>query len=149
MYMDMTGVMAKFPYVAGPEMSILDAKIYMQECSIRHLPIVKENAIVGVLSQRDILRLSNVKNQNEFIVADVMTKKPFIVNQNESLYYTVGLMAEKKYGSVLITNDDDQLIGIFTTTDALKLLQNFLNNDPQGIYRSNSTIKLKEVAAWN
>lgn len=144
MFLDLQGVMVRLPYVANPEMSVMDAKIYMKECDIRHLPVVLEDKIVGIVSERD---LSSCDPKSPLI--DCMTHNPFIVHYHESLATAVRTMAEKKYGSVLVANDAEQLVGIFTTTDALHLLENFLTGDPEVFDKNKTEIRLAEVVSWN
>ena len=149
MYKDMRGVMVRFPYVAGPEMSLEKAEAYMRECDIRHLPLVREDRVVGVVSQRDLLAQKAKENSRRLCLGDIASRYPFVVHQKESLASTVLIMARNKYGSVLIIDEQDHLVGIFTTTDALILLENLLNGDSEFYNKPGAVVQLKDVVAWN
>ncbi len=149
MYLDIRGVMVKFPFVASPTMSLAQAEIYMKECDIRHLPILENDEVVGLVSERDLLRYREDHRYKTLTLADIVNRPPFVVSQNEPLKSVVGIMAKNKYGSALVVNQDDFLVGIFTTTDALILLENLLGRDPKFFNEPEKVIKLKDVVAWN
>lgn len=149
MYRDMKGSMVRFPYVANPEMKLEDAQSYMKECDIRHLPLVKEDRIVGVVSERDILAQKENDKFEELSLGDIVKNQPFVVNQEEPLTTTLRIMAKSKFGSVLITDSNSQLVGIFTTTDALILLENLLNGESEFYQKPGTIVYLKDVAGWN
>ena len=145
MFKKVESEMVKFPYVASPGMMANEALIYMKECQIRHLPIMEGTDLVGIVSQRDIVVH---KNPGETLLDEIMIKKPFVVSQEESLSAVVSVMAEKKYGCTLVVNKEKQLIGIFTTIDALRLLEKFLEGDSKFYNSFENIIPLKEVVEW-
>ena len=149
MYQDMRGVMVKFPYVASPEMSLAQAEIYMKECDIRHLPMIENDQVVGLVSERDLLRYREDTRYRNLTLADVINRPPFVVSDTEPLESVLGIMAKNKYGSALVTNPNSQLIGIFTTTDALILLQNLISGEPKFFKEPGKVVQLKDVVAWN
>jgi len=145
----MRGVMVKFPYVASPEMSLAQAEIYMKECDIRHLPMIENDQVVGLVSERDLLRYREDTRYRNLTLADVINRPPFVVSDTEPLESVLGIMAKNKYGSALVTNPNSQLIGIFTTTDALILLQNLISGEPKFFKEPGKVVQLKDVVAWN
>lgn len=117
--------MVDFPFVVEPEMTIAEAKTFMSQQNLRHLPVVGPgNKLLGVVSERDLLI---AKKPNE-TVTSVMVEKLFVVPENEDISTVVDTMAREKYGSVLIVNAANELTGIFTTIDALNLLSKLLKN---------------------
>ena len=150
MYRDMRGSMIKYPYVASPKMALTEAAIYMKECDIRHLPLVKDDKIVGLVSERDLLRYIDDSRYHLLTLADIVVHEPFVVSENEPLKNVLAMMAKNKMGSALVVNNENQLSGIFTTTDALLLLQSFLEGDRKFFDRNDGqVIYLREVAGWN
>lgn len=145
MYKEVKSEMVKFPYVTSSEMTVKDTIIYMSECRVRHLPVMEKNKLVGIVSERD---LKNYKDMDETVLNEVMTRNPYVADEEESLLNVVGIMAEKKYGCALVVNSDDQLIGIFTTIDALKLLKRFLDGDSKFYTSYENVMPLKEVVEW-
>lgn len=149
MFEDMRGVMVRYPYVAGPEMSLAQSEIYMKECDIRHLPVIQNNQIVGLVSERDLLRYREDDRYQTLTLGEIITHPPFVVSENEALKNVLGVMIKNKYGSALIINHEAQLVGIFTTIDALLILQNLISGDPIRYGKTGEIVKLKDVVAWN
>lgn len=106
-----------------------DAQILMKEKRIRHLPILDANdAIVGVLSQSDIR--SGLKTQT-MTVEMLMTSPVQALNQSTSLRTAILKMLEMKISCLLITNNDDDVVGIVTTDDLLWHLAHLLKSEPK------------------
>ena len=117
--------MVDFPFVVEPSMTIAEAKTFMSQQNLRHLPVVGSgNKLLGVVSERDLLI---AKKPNE-AVTTVMVEQLFVVQENEDIGNVVDTMASEKYGSVLIVNAANELTGIFTTIDALHLLSKLLKS---------------------
>ena len=64
-----------------------------------------------------------------------MTRDPYCVPVGTPLSEVAGQMAEHKYGSAIITNGIGQIVGIFTTTDAMRVLQKMLQSSPGDLVR--------------
>ena len=93
----------------------------MDNFSVRHLPVLLEGRIAGLLSQRDLLRLESQANIDRAHdpVSDAMSLDPYVVDPSTDVAQVVAEMANRKLGSALVI-DNQRLIGIFTTTDALQ-----------------------------
>ena len=53
-----------------------------------------------------------------------MTEDPFVVSTSTPITDVARTMVDKRINSVLINNSEGKVVGIFTSTDALKLLAN-------------------------
>lgn len=104
--------------------SIAAARRAMEQFQIRHLLVRKDEQIVGVISDREL----SVLEAMDEIVNDqaparlAMTPDPYRVPLSEPLASVAAQMANQGIGSVLVV-DDDLVVGIFTTTDALRALE--------------------------
>ncbi len=89
---------------------------------IRHLPVVREKKLVGILTQRDVLRsgLSGKASAREQPVSEVMTKEPTSVRPALGLSQAARLMLERKYGCLPVCEDDGTLVGIITEADFVR-----------------------------
>lgn len=112
------------PVTATEDMTIDDLRRLMDEHGIRHLPVVREESVVGVISDRDVRLVSGLTSAEKFQVraADIMASEPLIVSATARLDEVAYAMSEKKVGSAIVTEPDGKLLGIFTATDALNAL---------------------------
>ena len=114
--------MTPMPHTIGSYIPIKAALNMMRENRIRHLPVENAGKLVGVLSDRDIKLASSFNHSEEFKVDDVMTPEPYTVNPKTPLDQVVFEMAEHKYGCAVIRQENGKVVGIFTATDALRVL---------------------------
>ncbi len=89
---------------------------------IRHLPVVRERKLVGILTQRDVLRsgLSGKAPARVLPVSEVMTKDPTAVRPGLGLAQAARLMLERKIGCLPVCDDDGTLVGIITEADFVR-----------------------------
>lgn len=122
--------MTKFPYITSRKMTVREALDFMIECRIRHLPVMDGQQIVGVVSDRDLRLGQSFSGPGVLLVEDVMVSKPYVVQAGTALALVCAEMAKLKIGSAIVVNEKDQILGIFTTTDALELLSQMLKESP-------------------
>jgi acetoin utilization protein AcuB len=94
----------------------------MQEHTIRHLPVMENGTIAGIISERDVLAHMGKDWTRMLKIEDIMTRSILTVNKNEGLGDVAYQLSSQKIGSALVLDDDDSMYGIFTTTDALNAL---------------------------
>lgn len=134
--------MTKAPVRIGDHVTINEAREVMQTWGMRHLPVTdSSDQLIGILSDRDFSRLFGSNLSGACPVSDIMTIKPYSVYPDTSLKTVVKEMAGAKIGSTVIVNYDRQVVGIFTTTDAMKVLSKLLDEDDDGEFR---TINISE-----
>jgi CBS domain-containing protein len=96
---------------------------------VRHMPVVHQGHLVGVLSERDLLRASlsqigsfDRETHRAFLhaiaIAEVMSKPPITVRPDESVPRAARVMAERKIGCLPVVVDE-VLLGLLTETDVL------------------------------
>jgi len=119
--------MSKDPYVLSAETTVAEARKLMSELSIRHFPVLKQNQLFGVLTDRDVkLALSfSAIDLYKTTVGEICRKKPYHVDPDTRLSEVVKEMEKNAYGSTIITQND-KVIGIFTTVDACRILSEML-----------------------
>jgi acetoin utilization protein AcuB len=116
-------VMTRTPHRVGDDQSVVEAALRMRELAVRHLPVMRGSRLVGIVSHRDLAVLEAISgaHPSELTVADAMTPDPYTVAPGTSLREVAAAMAEHKFGAVVVVEDGDP-VGIFTTTDAVRLL---------------------------
>lgn len=119
--------MTTVPHTIEKDASLLEAAKLMQAHQIRHLPVLYKGKIEGILTSTDInlIRSLNGVDIEKLKVYDCFTPNPYKVSPEAPLDEVLGEMADKKYGCVLV-DDNDHLVGIFTWVDALKATKTLL-----------------------
>lgn len=120
--------MTKSPITVERDATMAFALRVMEEHGIRHLPVVHEGHLLGLVSERELRVVENMRTVDSAmcIVGDFLLAAPYSVAPETSLREVVRLMAQKKYGSAVVV-DGDVVIGVFTTTDALHALAKVLD----------------------
>jgi CBS domain-containing protein len=105
----------------------------MEEAHIRHIPVIEDGTIVGLVSQRDVFkaRMSSTmgygeKGQRAFLhnvrVKEVMVHPVITVAPDTPLTEAVDLMLAKGIGCLPVVRDTVP-VGILTKTDLLARLR--------------------------
>lgn len=117
-------LISPLPYTIGRQQTLAKAHTMMREHNIRHLPVLDGGKLVGMLSQRDLHLIETFKqvDQNVVKVEEALSREPFSVRYDATVAEVATVMAQKKFGAVVVVDDDEQVIGVFTTVDALRAL---------------------------
>ena len=122
-------VMTKLPHSVPPDVHIISAKKIMTRHRIRHLPVVDGKRLLGLISERDLaLAAASYRGRdfdNEVRVVELCLFKPYAVDENAPLAEVAARMGRAKIGSALVLRDGE-LTGIFTATDACRLLSDLV-----------------------
>lgn len=124
--------MVASPYCVEPTMNLKSAEVLMRSRKIRHLPVIKNDRLLGIVSERELKAARCLPQGDSLKIGDIMTTDVFVSSVNSSLADVARKMAEHKFGSTLIVNNKNEVIGIFTTTDALRILGDFMDTETLG-----------------
>lgn len=113
----------------SPDTKLNDVIQLMEESDIRHLPVVLENKIEGIISERDVLTGIRKQSSELLYAKDIMTKNPYTVSPNTPMEEVAFYLSKNKIGSAVVCNAEDDYIGIFTNTDALNALVEVLREE--------------------
>jgi len=99
----------------------------MREHDVRHLPVLQNGRLLGIVSQRDLYLIESLDGVDitQVPVMDAMTTDLYAVGPRASVRKIAAEMATHHYGSAVVM-DGEAVIGIFTTTDALVTLHGVL-----------------------
>jgi CBS domain-containing membrane protein len=103
-----------------------EARVDMEMGLVRHLPVVDDRGrLVGIVSDRDIVRRTDKKR-----VADVMSRDVVTTRPDTPAHLAASMMLDFRIGSLPVVDDDGALIGVVTITDYLGLARRALLNLP-------------------
>ncbi len=112
--------------------SLFDAERLFKKNHIRHIPVVENDKIIGMLSLTDLLRISFVDSYsdvpsidtaiyNMLSIGQIMVNSPEKVTSSSTIKEVAALLALKEFHALPVV-DDERLVGIITTTDLLNYL---------------------------
>jgi len=114
--------MTILPQTVGEGATLDKAKELMQATECHHLPVLQGGQLVGVISSNDLNLMLLTSKSTTAKVKDIMSLEPKVVQPELSVKKVATMMLEEKIGSVIVQGKDTQPWGIFTTTDALKVV---------------------------
>ncbi len=87
--------------------TVLDALKTMGEKNIGALPVIDEEKIVGILSERDYARKVILKGKASYdtLVSEIMTPSPITVSAGDKIETCMNLMSEKHIRHLPVVND--------------------------------------------
>ncbi|WP_074406470.1 MULTISPECIES: CBS domain-containing protein [Aquimarina] len=109
------------------------AEKLFKENNIRHIPVVSGDAIIGMLSYTDLLRISfadavEIEEQDVdtvvyemFTIEQVMAKNLVSVSSSTTIKEVAEILSKKEFHALPVV-DNDKLVGIVTTTDLINYL---------------------------
>jgi len=110
---------------------------------IRHLPVLSDDKLVGIVTDRDIKRASPSKAtsldiwevhylMSKIKVKDVMVRKPYTVSDEATIEKAALLMDKHKIGSLPVLDDNDNLVGLLSIHDIFSALINITGANKAG-----------------
>lgn len=116
-----------------PETPLPAANALMKEKRIRHLPVVENGRLVGIVSRGDLREASISASINadsyelhfmlsRLTVGKLMTRKVFTMTPDALVVFAAELMTENKIAGLPVVDPQGGLIGIVTESDLLRML---------------------------
>jgi CBS domain-containing protein len=112
----------------------------MKVFRFRHMPVVDGNRLIGLVTERDVLRASASsllpKSAEQadylarsFLVRDMMTRNVHSVHPETPLTDVARLMRREKLGCIPVVEGENTLVGIITEADFVTLSINWLEGE--------------------
>ena len=122
----------------NPELRVERAWELMERQRVRHLPVVKNAQLVGMVTQRDLKRtlfptplsvLAPPRGRpqpavppSDMSVSAIMTKTVHVAKPMEPLLSAAQRLLSEHVGSLPVVDDAGSVVGIVTKTDLVKAL---------------------------
>lgn len=130
------------PITVKPSTSVIDAAEIMRVNKIRRLPVLENNKLVGIVTDRDLREVApspatslSIFELNYLLakmqIREVMQKNVITINQHATIEEAALLMYNHKIGGLVVVDDNNCVVGIITETDIFKLFVDVMGL-PQG-----------------
>lgn len=107
----------------GPDATVAEAINRLVEHNIGSLPIVEGDRLVGIFTERDVLRGVDADCEafGRRRVGDVMTRDPFTCDLDDDVQHVMGQMSQNQVGQLPVVGDG-RVVGVVSVGDVIKLL---------------------------
>lgn len=129
-------IMSENPVTISPDKRVGQALKLMQKHNIRHLPVVKDDRLVGWITSRDLREVLLASMLEKITVTDVMLKTPITVTPDTQVEEAARLIYENKIGGMPVL-DGGKLVGVITMLDLISAFLSML-----GLLRTSSRVDL-------
>lgn|SRR5690554_85041 len=125
-------IMSKDLITLSSEQSLYEASKLFSRHNVRHIPVVENERLVGMVSHTDLLRISfsGLDESDDSIVPviyemysvpEIMTRVPVFVESNTTIKEVAEILSRQSFHSLPVL-DKGKLVGIVTTTDLINYL---------------------------
>jgi len=116
----------------GEDDSLADAQRCMERGRLRHLPVVRDGKLTGLVTHRDLLAASfsifaeiNTAEQRRIFagisVRELMHRRVKTVSPDLSVAEAARILFDNKFGCLPVVTDEGTLVGLITEADFLRL----------------------------
>jgi CBS domain-containing protein len=126
-------IMTSPAVVTTPDTPVSAATALMREKGIRHLPVIENGRLVGIISRGDLREASfsaaiNADTYelhfllNRLTVGNLMTRKVITITPEAPVVHAAELITENKIAGLPVVDENGGVIGIVTESDLLRML---------------------------
>jgi acetoin utilization protein AcuB len=110
--------MAKKLVTIGRRATVSDAITLMKKHSIRHLPVVEEETLVGWITEGDIRQAYLASLIEQVSIGDIMINDPLTISPEANLEEAAEILYRHSIGGLPVV-DKNKLVGIITVADIM------------------------------
>ncbi len=112
-------IMTRSVTAAAPEMPLREVAALMREGDMGALPVVKDNKLLGIITDRDIVvrAVAEGKDANTTTAAEVMTAEVFSARPDTFMFEVIRLMGDKQVRRVPVIGEAGELCGMIAMAD--------------------------------
>lgn len=116
-------IMTTEPVAIDVGADLAQAMLAMDDLNVRHLPVIEEGRLVGMLSDRDLSSLRRPARHGAALpeLASVMSSDVVSVDPESDVSEVIELMLEHKVGAIpVVSIESQELLGIVSYVDVLR-----------------------------
>lgn len=122
-------LMTPNPMTVTAQASVAEAWELMRELEIRHVPVVQDGSLVGMLSDRDLARV-DLARMLAMPIVNVMSSDVIAVEPETELGEIIELLVENRIGALPVVQPDTrEVVGIVSYIDVLRAVQDRLEEE--------------------
>ncbi len=123
--MQVSGHMTPNPVTISSQATVDQALALMRERDVRHLPVVDDGAVKGLVTDIDLRTAWFPSLLSELTVKDLMNSHPLMVQATDNVFQAARLLYHHKVTGLLVM-EHGRLAGIITLADLLKVFMEFM-----------------------
>ncbi|PRQ03353.1 Arabinose 5-phosphate isomerase KdsD [Enhygromyxa salina] len=144
--MSVEAIMTQSVFSVKPTATVREAIRLIEDSDIRHLPVLEDGRLVGIVSDRDLreyriplmLEIERFDSEDrsradeilDTAISEVMNSDIVSVDSSESIDSVIGAMIEYKVGAVpVVDQHSDELVGIASYVDVLRYARELLREN--------------------
>jgi CBS domain-containing protein len=115
-------VMTKEPRVVRRDTSVQEVVATMNKYDISSIIVVEEKRPIGIVTHKDIIsKLVQARIPPDAVTArEIMTSPIVTINEETSLDEAARLMSKKHIKKLIVTRNNNELVGIITSSDLVR-----------------------------
>lgn len=117
-------IMTADPIAIRDDAAASEAADLLDDSNVRHLPVLRGDTVVGILSSHDLARFRAIPDP-ALTVADLLTDEVIFLGPDAPVEQAIDLLVAYRINAVPVV-DAGKLVGIVTTVDLLELLRSVL-----------------------
>ena len=113
--------------------NLSDVRNLMCEAHIHHVPIVQGKKLSGLVSFTDLMKINlvisgadertiNAIIDQQFTIKDIMSTNITTIKSSDTLRHASEILARGAFHSLPVVDDEGNLVGIVTSTDLIRYL---------------------------
>jgi CBS domain-containing protein len=111
-------IMQVNPRTVSPETPIKEARYLMETEGTLQLPVIGQNKLAGIVTDRDLCVAVHAPALNEKPVAEFMTADPITVAPDTPIYRAAQILSTYKFGALPVV-EGEKLVGLITASQLL------------------------------
>ena len=129
--MTVAEIMTTKVFTASMDDTLEQIRKTLEQYHCHHIPVVEDNRLVGIVSDRDVLRAlspyadtvgadSQALNTLKKKAHQIMTRRVITISPEDTVEEAATMMLERGFNSMPVLERSGKVVGILTKTDILK-----------------------------